>query len=49
MLILHAYQVNLLRHLDEGKEVSHDAIKELCQATDLSLGATKENALWQSW
>lgn len=36
------YQTDLLRDLEEGEEISHNAIRELY--TDLSLQATKETA-----
>lgn len=42
MAILHVYQAELLRNLDESEEVWHDAI--VFWATDLSLYATKEIA-----
>lgn len=44
MTTLLTYQAELLRDIDEGGEPSTDVIKELRQAADLSLWATKEMA-----
>lgn len=41
-LFLQADQADLLRDLDEGQVVSHNAIKELHQATGMSFWPTKE-------
>lgn len=37
MAILQAYQANLLKDLDESERVDPEAVRELHQATDLSL------------
>ncbi|KAG1961314.1 hypothetical protein F2P79_005480 [Pimephales promelas] len=42
--ILQAYQADLLRDVSEGDIVGADTIKELRQAADISLRATKETA-----
>lgn len=44
MLILQAYQADLLRDLDDREGVGPDVVRKLCRATDLSFRATKEIA-----
>ncbi|KAI2653798.1 hypothetical protein H4Q32_014146 [Labeo rohita] len=44
MAVLQAYQVDLLKELDDSDEISRDDISELRRAADLSLHATKEAA-----
>lgn len=43
MAVHQAYQADLLRDLDEGQGMGPNAIKELRQATDLSLCATRDS------
>lgn len=42
MLVLKAYQADLLRDLDQGQGLSSDTVAELCRNTDLALRATKQ-------
>lgn len=42
MVVLQAYQADLLKDLDEGEDVGSDDVIELCQTTDLFLWDTKE-------
>ncbi len=44
MAIFHAYQVEVLKKMDEGGGVTPEAVKELRRATDLALHATKHKA-----
>ncbi len=44
MAVLHAYQADLLKELDEGEELKSDDIAELRRTADLSLCGTKETA-----
>ncbi len=44
MAVLQTYQVELLNELDEGEGITPEAVKELQQATDLALRATKHTA-----
>ncbi len=44
MAILQAYQVNVLKEMDEGTGLTPEAVKELLRATDLALRATKHTA-----
>ncbi len=44
MSVLQAYQADLLKELDEGKQVSSNDILELRRTADLALRATKETA-----
>ncbi len=44
MAILQAYQVEVLKEMDEGDGVTPEAVKELRRATDLALCATKHTA-----
>ncbi|KAF4096547.1 hypothetical protein G5714_022516 [Onychostoma macrolepis] len=44
MTVLQAYQVELLKELDEGEGITPEAVKELWRATDLALPATKHTA-----
>ncbi|KAI2646068.1 Transposon Ty3-G Gag-Pol polyprotein [Labeo rohita] len=44
MLVLQAYQADLLKELDEGEEIKDSDISELRRTADLSLRATKETA-----
>ncbi len=41
MSVLQAYQADLLKELDEGKQVKSDDISELRRTADLALRATK--------
>ncbi len=41
MAILQAYQVDVLKEMDEGTGLTPEAVKELRRATDLALRATK--------
>ncbi len=51
MAILQAYQVDVLKEMDEGTGLTPEAVKELRRATDLALRATKHTAravvLWR--
>lgn len=49
MGIMHAYQADLLKDLYDTEAVRLNDIKELCQATDLSLWATKEMVRAAPW
>ncbi len=54
MLLLQAYQAELLADINEGGGIGPNAVCELRRATDLSLRAAKETAnqsdgLWQPW
>ncbi len=44
MAILQAYQVDVLKEMDEGTGLTPKAVKELRRATDLALRATKHTA-----
>ncbi len=44
MAILQAYQVDVLKEMDEGTGLTPEAVKELRRATDLALRATKHTA-----
>ncbi len=44
MAVLQTYQAELLKELDEGEGITPEAVKELRQATDLALRATKHTA-----
>ncbi len=44
MSVLQAYQADLLKELDEGKQIKSDDIVELRRTADLALRATKETA-----
>ncbi len=44
MAVLQTYQAELLKVLDEGEGITPEAVKELQQATDLALRATKHTA-----
>jgi hypothetical protein len=44
MSILQEYQADVLKDVSESEEVSTDVVRELRQAADLSLRATKESA-----
>ncbi|KAI2647838.1 Transposon Ty3-G Gag-Pol polyprotein [Labeo rohita] len=44
MLVLQAYQADLLKELDEGEEIKDSDISEIRRTADLSLRATKETA-----
>ncbi len=44
MAILQAYQVDVLKEMDEGVGLTPEAVKELRRATDLALRATKHTA-----
>ncbi len=44
MAILQAYQVEVLKEMDEGDGVTLEVVKELRRATDLALRATKHTA-----
>ncbi len=44
MAIFQAYQVEVLKEMDEGDGVTPEAVKELRRATDLALCATKHTA-----
>ncbi len=44
MAILQAYQVEVLKEMDEGDNMTPEAVKELHWATDLALRATKHTA-----
>ncbi len=44
MAVLQAYQADLLKELDEGKQISSSDVGELRRTADLALRATKETA-----
>ncbi len=44
MAILQAYQVDVLKEMDEGTGLNPEAVKDLQRATDLALRATKHTA-----
>ncbi len=44
MAILQAYQVDVLKEMDEGGDLNPDAVEELRKATHLALRATKYTA-----
>ncbi len=44
MAVLQAYQADLLKELDEGKQISSSDVGELMRTADLALRATKETA-----
>ncbi len=44
MAILQAYQADVLKEMDEGTDLTPEAVKELRRATDLALRATKHTA-----
>ncbi len=44
MAILQAYQADVLKEMDEGTDLTPEAVKELRRATDLALRATKHIA-----
>ncbi|CAM4467751.1 unnamed protein product [Leuciscus chuanchicus] len=44
MTIIQAYQVDVLKEMEEGTGLTPEAVKELCKATDLALRATKHTA-----
>ncbi len=44
MVILQAYQADVLKEMDEGTGLTPEAVKELRRATDLALRATKHTA-----
>ncbi len=44
MAILQAYQVDVLKEMDEGTGLTPEAVKELRRATELALRATKHTA-----
>ncbi len=44
MGILQAYQADVLKEMDEGTDLTPEAVKELRRATDLALRATKHTA-----
>ncbi len=44
MAILQAYQVDVLKEMDEGGGLTTEAVKELRRPTDLVLRATKHTA-----
>ncbi len=44
MAVLHAYQADLLKDLDNGQGLSPDEVAELRRTTDLALRATKQAA-----
>ncbi len=44
MVVLQAYQAELLKELDEGEGITPEAVKELQWATDLALRAVKHTA-----
>ncbi len=48
MAIRQAYQVEVLKEMDEGDGVTRETVKELRRATDLALRATK-HATWAVW
>ncbi len=50
MAILQAYQVDVLKKMDEGGGLAPEVVKELCRATDMALRAIKHTActLWRS-
>ncbi len=49
MVVLQAYQADLLKEMDEGDDIRNEDIAELRRATDLSLSATKETTRTIGW
>ncbi len=49
MVVLQAYQADLLKEVDEGDDIRNEDIAELRRATDLSLSATKETTRTIGW
>lgn len=44
MVLLHAYQMDLLKDLEQGQGLSPEVVAELWRTTDLVLWAAKETA-----